>query len=1007
MDAKILDMLSNLGATSYQEICRTYFTAKMIIAYNNGEDYADTLKASRGLHAAITGYRQIISYALSDDNADRWSALCHALHTSGLDVDMHKFFDLVVPNVVADWIGYLTHLPDRRDSTILIALIVLLASETPTREAYAVHADVCGKINLTYDRFQRCWNRVHACILVDASHTPAPCISDAMRLYHKLYLPMTDLLTDYYRLYLSQDMTTEKQAIKGGRRRERTTIIAEGGKTAQDTELESALRNLAQAKPTDVIRGLFYGKSRNDAALECTYLLRSFASTLDADSKALIVNPSPDMILWCRKQKIVCNHVCFLVTDEMIAELYQHEFPDMSFRALTQSGTCPTDYDRLLLVARGLDADKVLTALQLSAPCAKLLALVPEVYLTGNSNTLQKYLCKNHYSIRQITAIPTAATESAPRKKVLIHADTQWCYDYCQLITAECDDCKTALTIPKQYSLIPHKWLEGTMSIADMRKAALASKQPVHNHLNDAHVYWYSPEIQLRYTLQSDCKNRCAGRVYYRAILRPEDKHRKRGDRLSPIIEKGLRKNTEAEVIAAIEQVAMDERISDAVVSDVLDYYFGRMDELSIKTMWYCLRNQLRTLHTYRENLALEMFSSQNQSIAVLNVGRSTADEYEVAVQSVFPAKDHIPKAYWQQLHLILSTAQDEGYIKHNHLSEHMRVISHRADKRQREVRNALVKKILENDEERRIMDYLLQMPMSSRDGLWILGPIIMFAVPHLREALALRWMDFEPGLNGAYHLNVTKYLCDDGTVKSLLDKSVEAYRSVPTAPILAELLLDYKKYLMERYELTEEQIAVCPIVLENHTVLKKGIATRQCKMASAVRKRKELIEQAAIPANDVLLPTAVGDMIRTNLNNYQGDIFYSNLKYHLRHVCKMTEGELCYFLGLQAPDTFSDHYCAYDHPVLQHKMTRKLARWTNQFQRKQNVLEAPQCRHDVVSGAFEETYRSDPAHRLCVDIVVTPMGHQLTGALTLQICSRYGLSGTIVCITNEEGKDE
>ena len=541
------------------------------------------------------------------------------------------------------------------------------------------------------------------------------------------------------------------------------------------------------------------------------------------------------------------------------------------------------------------------------------------------------------------------------------------------------------------------------MSIADMRKATWVSLQPVRNHLNDAHVYWYSPEIQLRYTLQSDCKNRYAGRVYYRAILRPEDKHRKRGDRLSPIIEKGLRKATEAEVVAAIEQVAMDERIADAVVGDILDFYSERMDELSIKTMWYCLRDKLHTLHTYRENLALEMFCGQSQSISTLNVGRSTAEEYELALQSVFPAKDYIPKAYWQQLHLILNAAQKEGYIKHNHLSAYMTVISHRADKRQREVRNALVKKILENDEERRIMDYLLQIPTSMRDGLWILGPIIMFALPHLCEALALRWMDFEPGLNGAYHLNVTKYLCDDGTVKSLLDKSIEAYRSVPVAPILTELLLEYKKYLMGHYDLTEDQIAACPIVLKDHTILKKGIPTRSCSITSATRRRKELIEQAKIPANEVLLPNAAGEMIQTDLNNYLGDIFYTNLKYHLRHVCKMTEGELCYFLGLHAPDTFSAHYCAYDHPVLQLRMARKLARWTCQSQTTQPSIATPKSRHDVVPGTFKHAFRADPMHRPCLDIVLTPINHPLSGPLTLQLSSRYGLSGAIVCINNEE----
>ena len=691
-----------------------------------------------------------------------------------------------------------------------------------------------------------------------------------------------------------------------------------------------------------------------------------------------------------------------MVTDEMIAELYQHEFPEADFRALTQSGTCPADYDRLLLVARDLPADTVLTTLQLSASSATLLALVPEVFLTGSDNMLQQHLQKNNYCIRQITSIPTAATGSSPRKKLLIHADTQWCYDYCQLISAKCDDCKTTLTIPKQYSPIPHKWLEGAMSIADMRKAAIAALNPERNRLNEARTYWFSPEIQLRYTLQSDCKNRCAGRAYYRAILRPEDKHRKRGDRLSPIIEKGLRKATETEVVAAIEQVAMDERIADAVIGDILDFYADRMDELSIKTMWYCLRDQLHTLHTYREELALEIFCGQNQSIAVLNIGRSTAEEYDIALQSVLPAKDHIPKAYWQQLHLILNAAKNEGYIKYNPLAEHMMVVHQRADKRQREVRNALVKKILENDEERRIMDYLLQIPMSARDGLWILGPINMFAVPRLREALALRWMDFEPGLNGAYHINVTKYLCDDGTVKSLLDKSIEAYRSVPVAPILTELLLEYKQYLIERYALTEDQIAVCPIVLENHSVLKKGITTKSCRISSAVRRRRELIEQAEISVNEVSLPNAAGEMIQTDLNNYQGDIFYTNLKYHLRHVCKMTEGELCYFLGLRAPDTFSAHYCAYDHPVLQLRITKKLARWTCQFRTNQPRLAMPKSRHNVVSGTFEYTFRANPLHRPCLDIVLTPIDYQLSGQLRLQLSSRHGIRGTIICMHNE-----
>ena len=1002
----IRNILSELGVTdSYQDICRTYFTAKLIIACNNGEGYTDTLKTSRKLHAAITGYRQVISPALSDDNAVQWAALCEALHVSGLDVDMREFFDLLAPNVVADWTGYLSNLPDQRDSTILIALIVALESSSPTCEEYARYADLCRKINLTYGAFQRCWNDVFSCALADASHTPAPCISNAMRLYHSLYIPMTDLLTDYYRLHLPKDAIAEKQATRGGRRKERTSISAEGGKSSQDIQLEQALRNIAPMKPTDVIRALFYGESRNDAALECTYLLRTFASMLDTDSKVLIVNPSPDMLIWWTLKKVACDRVTFFVADQTIAELYQNEFPEVVFGTMEDSNAYPSDYDRILLVARDLPADTVLASLQLGAPTAKVLALMPEVFLTGSRNALQQHLRSHNYHIRQVISIPTTATQSSPRKKISVYADKQWCYDYFQLLFAECDEYKTALTIQKQYYRIPYTWTNGTMSIADMRKSATMA--PKTKHLNEAGTYWYSTEIQLRYTIQSDCKNRCAGRAYYRAILRPEEKHRKRGGRLSPIIEKGLRKNTEAEVVAAIEQVALDERIAGAVIADVQDYYSGRMGELSIKTMWYCLRNQLQTFHTYREDLALELFCGEDQALSVLIVGTSTTEDYEMALHSVFSGREHILKRYWQQLHMILTAAKNEGYILYNPITEHMATISRQADKRQREVRNALTKKILENDEAQRIMGYLLKIPVEERDGLWILGPLLLFAVPHLREALALRWMDFVPVCNGTYQLNVTKYLCDDGSVKSLLDKSLEAYRSVPVAPLLAELLLENKQQLMERYSLTEEQIAICPIVLKDHSILKNGTTTKSCSIQSAARRRKELIEQADIPANEVMLPDAAKGSRLTDLNNYQGNIFYSNLKYHLRHVCKMTEGELCYFLGLQAPDTFSAHYCAYDHPALQLRMVKKLARWTCQFQINQLPLAPPECRNDIASGTFDYSFRADPAHLPCLDIMLNPMDHRLSGPLTLQISSRYGLTGTIICVNNKEGNHE
>lgn len=952
-------LLSQIGATgSYADLCRAYLTARLISSHCPDGDYANTIRTCTKLHTVIAAHKDAVSPHLTDDNLDIWGRLCAALQEHDMLRNYQAYLDRYAPDAVADWASLQADLPDTRDSTALIILALLLEDAPPSldtlsdywRERYTAKASIYRKYRLDYDRYTACWRSVYLSPVADSDHRPSRSIRNAIRVYHDLYLPMTDLLHDYAQLYLSDDAVPHKIATRGNRRRTHTDT-PEGGKSNHDIELEAALHAIALKRPTDVIRGFFYTNTRNDVGFECTALIQQFSSMVDSSCRVLIVNPSPDMILHMR---LSCAELCFVIPNAAIANLYQREFPHLTFIYLDSLITHPNRYDRLLVVARDLPTAKLMAACQLGTPTAQVLALIPEVSLTGCDSQLQGFLDTANYRIRKIITVPTALTQSKPRKKIILLADRCWQEDHVQLLCGRTDSNNTLFAIEKQLHHIPRDWLHRNMTIADLKAVASARNEQKSRQQEEARIYWFSPEIALRYTLQSNRKNRVAGKVYYRAILRPSDKRRKHGDRLSPIIEKGLRKRTASEVVTAIEDVAFDDRLVDVITADVLDRYKDQLPEMSLKTAWYCLRQQLLTQHTYQDHIARELFCGTEQAVSKLIIGNSKPEEYRQALGVLLPSKEHIPLKYWEQINLILNAAKSRQYIIYHPLSDYLPAIRTQASKRQREVRNALTKKTLEDDEERRIVDYLRSRMVAAEDGLWLLGLIAMFVLPNVREVLALRWMDFVGIANyGTYQLQIVNYLGNDGALKPTIDRSLRSYRCCPVPEFLASIILDYKQHLMTTYRLTDDQLAICPIIIERHALLKRTAHIKPCSLKLATTKCREYIQQAEIANNEIPLPSDTGEVMTSDLNQYHGNLFYTNLKYHLRHVCGFSESELCYVLGLAAPDTCAAHYCDYGYPALQQRMIKKMQRWTGRYLMPQQNIPPSHYNLEQAEGAW------------------------------------------------------
>jgi hypothetical protein len=465
----------------------------------------------------------------------------------------------------------------------------------------------------------------------------------------------------------------------------------------------------------------------------------------------------------------------------------------------------------------------------------------------------------------------------------------------------------------------------------------------------------------------------------------------KTGKTLTSLTARGLRKKTVEEVMLALENVPLYEDFYGTIVADVLDVYGEQPHRISLKTAWFCLREALSNKLTYREELAKLLFSAENQILSDLPL-TSSAEEIEAAVQSVFG--EDVPQKYWQLLNMIFVAAVDAGWIKRNPLVDRMVAIDAKIKKRQQEVSNALTKKTLEIHEERTIVEYVRQR--YEEDGSWLTGLIRLFTGMRVREVCALRWEDFVvlPDLD-CYRFCVSKYIADDGTEKRTIDREPEQHRFVPVDPVLADVLNDYRTFLLTQYPVTEQQLNLCPIIPYKSNALKNGICTKRCPLEHASQRCKELIKILNIPPMEIQLPNGKLGMKRKNLNHYQGDIYYSNFKYRALHSCGFLEGELCYMLGLRATDTYSRHYCDYGHDLLQYRMSRKLYRWTIQHEQVPLIQET-NMKRTAVQGEFYTEATSGGGELAQITCMISPHGRQKLEDMTVEFFSEFGINGSI-----------
>lgn len=780
-------------------------------------------------------------------------------------------------------------------------------------------------------------------------------INKAIEEYRKWRVPMRVLLTDYLAVKSKGNRLAEAENPWAYNYKGIEGHEVESGVSVDESLFRFAAMSLKGQKPTDVINAAFFAnKRRNDGSFEIGYVLPLFMGQISNAKNILVVNPSPDMICEIENSGHQGKHY-YAVTDETISNLYKIQFPEASFMSFGQMENIH-DMDAVLITNRDQKAQEAQILLRSLFSCKKnafVLALIPNAWF-DNPVICKAYdtVEKAGFSLKKMLIVDTKATVSTPRKKSIVLFENDGKQANIEVSQSSFDEKTREFKIADDvFSIKAEEYLKSQKTILACYNK---SKYPVQINkaiYKKAKEYRFSKEISVFYNIYADRKNRYAGIVYYRELI--DINLKTWGKKLSAIIEKGLRAETEEKVIASISGVLFNERIYPVIRSDIENKYIAVGEKISLKTIWFYCWPYLLISKKYDHKFMESLLRSDVLSDYLPQV-QAGSELLELVANSLNTDVDSIPYKVIEQIGLILETALKHKLLVYNPLDKYVAEYTRRATERQQDVRNALVKKHFSNDEEIKIIKAIVEQEnlngkiifKCTGNSLLLATGIRMFTGMACREVAALTWGDYK-NIDGsdAHQFMITKFVDSKGKVLHGSDKeNWKRYRIVPVVHTLSYLLDQRRKYLLE-LGINGDYLNTCPIVLQEERItdMKQGKKINYCKPAKISKSENKLIKKAQIPENNLVLPDDRNEL-SSDFNRYHGDIFLSNFRHKANHKACLTMGEINYVIGVRAPDTFSRHYCDYTNDFIQLSIIQKLARWEVNYERmiKRSIFQEP-----------------------------------------------------------------
>lgn len=712
----------------------------------------------------------------------------------------------------------------------------------------------------------------------------------------------------------------------------------ETGVSHDETLFRFAAMTLKDQNPSDVIRAAFYSnKKRDDSNFEIGYLLPLFMESIRIYDRVLVVNPSPNMICFI-EESIYEGERYYAVTDKTVADLYRIQFSNAQFITFDQMN-CVSDIDAILITNRDQNVKQAQTLIQCLSCCkesALVVGLIPCAWLDNPNSGVYKRMKEAGFSVKQLLLVDSKATSSTPRKKMIILLD-KYTSNTIEVYQSSYDTKARVFSVADNVVQIQaDSYLESDKTILySIKSSANSSVEKKETKYRKAVEYKFSDEISLFYRVYPDRKNKFAGVAYYREI--DDVDLQTRGKKLSPDMEKGLRADSKKDMLAALERTVFDDDVYYIIHNDLKIKYIAAKRLISLKTIWFYCWIYLIEMKKYDHEYASQLFIQEDLSMIRPQI-QTGAEIIKAIAKSYCITINNIPYKAIEQIDLILKTAVNHGLIVFNSLEPYVLEYAGRATERQQDVRNALVKKHFSSEEEMAIFVAATRKKSIDKCKVFsctyksiLLAAIIrLFTGMAIREVAALNWDDLQP-IKGtsAFQFTITKFVDSKGKIILHSERdNWKRFRVVPSASVLSSLLNDRKQYLLDM-GIDKEYLGTCPIVLQDERIadMLKRKPINHCKPEKISEICNSLIKNAKIPENEMVLPDERNDLV-TDFNKYHGDIFLSNFRHKASHLAYMTMGEINYMIGVNAPDTFSRHYCDYSNDFLQEGMVQKLGRW-------------------------------------------------------------------------------
>ena len=776
-------------------------------------------------------------------------------------------------------------------------------------------------------------------------------IYDARKIYSSKKIPRETLLTDVYQLRVGKDDMIISHNTYRDLISKRDKITIESGRSEYESAFMFGAVPIRKELPTDIINGIFY-YNRNDNSISIDYLLPLLRRNAGENDTVLIILPCPDFILSWNQAGI---KTVYAVPDKEVKGLYQIQFADIPFVSFITFDEIAalSGIDIVMLTSNSISVPKSLELLcSVPAGAKKIFALLPSTAFAECTDE-QVAFCSNQYRLNEILLLPSQICNSIPRRKIIAYF-TDISVDTIAVRSSFIKDKQLFMRNEVGKIAVESVFRKETLK-AQYKKAISTPKELLRDY-DKSKAYFFSEEITLNYTTQIR-DNYYAGKAYYCSPV-PSSK-RKHGDRLTRLIEAGLRSKTEQGLSDALEQLPFsdanvnlkdnpDSTLADIIVRELYERFQNNFSELSLKTIWFILRERLLSAKgSYQDEIAKLLFCGPVQTLSHLHPLHAEIEEIQSAMDKVLRKLDDDTRLkYWLQLDLIYRFAVNAGILDHNPVKYIIFSVSKRATDRQCEIRNAMTKKNLETEEENRLLELLFAptripqdrqsvLPLYVIDSRALLLAVRFFTGISNAEACALTLGDIlhfkSPDL---VLLQISKFVHQSKEVEYYLGQKKERLRFIPLVQPLVDMLKARKDYIKQYFgiDLNQKSYNQIPLFYDTEPTSHDEILhNAHCNPKTSVRYASNIIKELGLQQQLLVLPgdEYSADSLTVDLFQYQGDIIRSNFKFHANHDAALTMGELSYYLGIQPPDTYSSHYCDYGNSFIQYGMKEKLLRWT------------------------------------------------------------------------------